>query len=249
MMKKYFVLIISIFLCSIVNAQWSFTQGFNISFSDTKPQYYGFDNGGPTPIMVSAKIQAIGYNGFWLPQYHLIKKTTASKNSKRKPQAEPDHAFDFSIGIPVSVGINGFGNSQNGAAISYFLSAGGTANINFGNFKFNNEQSLGAFAGIGLGLISTNNTFIVPTNNYKYTTEPTLTYSSKYRTIDINKTPNAFGIGPLLNAGFQFKSPFGRGGRTGIYASYLLAINNYGKNFFGISLLYSGNLGGNNMYY
>jgi hypothetical protein len=243
-----FTLIFVLFnFATIAQSNWSFMQGGSLSISDNKKRFFTILDTPSTPFVASSKFQAIGYNITFIPSYHFVKKPEISRGKRTSRKAEPEMGFDFSLGLPVSIGFNTYiGGNGGGSAIAYFYSLGAIGNINFGNCKLNGTESIGGFLGLGLAVTNTNMISppaIVP--------EPNESVSSSYKVYssvsDFNKNykPTALGIGPVLNAGFQFENPFRPGSASTIYGSYLLAANNYGKNYLTIGVMYSGNLNNN----
>jgi hypothetical protein len=247
-MKKNVLTLLFIFISIISMAQsnWSFMQGGSLCISDNKKRFFTINDTTSSPYVASTKFQAIGYNISFLPNYHFVKKPEVSRGKRTKRNAEPERGFDFSVGLPVSLGFNSYIGGNNGSAIAYFYSLGAIGNINFGNCKLNGTETIGGFLGLGLAVTNTN-MISQPIAEF----EPSIAVDKSYKvytsTTDFrnNYKPKAIGFGPVLNAGFQFENPFRTGSVSTIYASYLLAANNYGKNYLTIGIFYSGSFAGN----
>jgi hypothetical protein len=245
-MKKITLLLIAIVLCNAAIAQWSFLSGLNISISDSRKEYLNVITSPTKSGIYSYRTTAIGYNGIVIPRYHLSSTSSRSNSRSRNSRGggsrsrssrasqSTNSLFDYSINLPISLGINGFGGQQ---GILFFYGLGSVAAINFGNFKVNDESGFGAFAGLGIGAINTNGITILGNN---LEPEPTVSPKSWYKDINANDlgnyTPRALSVGPLVQVGLKL----GKRNGFGIIGGYQVGVNRYGKNYYSITVLYSG---------
>jgi hypothetical protein len=243
-MKKIFLILSILCINFISNAQWTTTQGICYSMSNKTYEYAnilqpGF--GGTPSFLAQRATKAIGINALFMPSYHFVGQEEFTDASAREV-ATP---YNFSFGLPICLGVNGFNSSRAATGISFFYSFATTADINFGSYKYKNNTGAGAFFGLGLGIANTNTL----TADY-FTEVQGAATNANYATFnnlaeaeqDVlgRYKRRAMSYGPLLHAGFQFEMPWRKGRKNGLYLSYQIGVAGSPKKYLSVAYTTNG---------
>jgi hypothetical protein len=236
-MKKILALVMAGSISCSTFAQFTTVTGLTLNISDKRPDNISIANGPSGAVnYYYVKSQATMVNLLIYPKYHFLGAAPkqASTRSKRKP--EPPKPFSLSAGLPLQIGMN-FGGGSNGFSFAY--AAGLASDINFGNFRANDNESVaGFFAGAGFGVMNTNQLSVdpnVPQLPVKPAGNPPL-YAS-FTEFENTFKYRGLSIGPLVHLGAQIET-----GRStiGIRAGYQIGLNSFGKDYTSITIIYTG---------
>ncbi|MFM2387509.1 MAG: hypothetical protein RL660_2266 [Bacteroidota bacterium] len=222
------------------SAQWTFMSGLRMSVSDSKKDYFAISNGSAPADYYYYRTQGFLYNLVAYPKYHFYGGQAPTSKGKRK--APPAKPYSLSIGAPILLGLN------LGAFTNISYSAGLSADINVGNCRpTGSANRVGAFAGIGFGVVNTNQLSALEEITQQ-PNKPSGSFTTYANSTEFNSKHKFRGlsIGPNVHAGGQLD--LGRS-MIGAAIGYQIGLNNYGKNYTNITLVYQGGFGVGRMFW
>jgi hypothetical protein len=236
-MKKIMALVIASGFSVGAFAQFTTVTGLTLNISDKRADNFSVPDGpGGALNYYYINTQATMVNLLIYPKYHFLGAAPKQTSSRSKRKPEPPKPFSLSIGAPLQIGLN-FGGGPNGFSFAY--AAGLAADINFGNFRPSDSKSIGGFfAGAGFGIMNTNQLSVDP--NIRQLPAKPAGNAPLYNSLNEFQTTfkyRGLSIGPLLHAGAQIET-----GRStiGLRAGYQIGLNNFGKDYTSITLIYTG---------